>query len=318
MKETSAEEVENMNYAGRMNSFIFKGGNVLDAIAEYKKMHGLTHLEFNYPEHVEGYDIQELKKAMGDLKVNGLALRWRGSDFLDGDFTHPCEETRRRVIDMCKEATDKCKELGGSVITLWLENDGFEYPFQMDYEKGWKQIVEAIREVADYAPDMKYSIEYKPYEERSFAMVDSTGMTMYLINEVDRPNVGCTLDFCHMLMKHDSPSYGLALAASKGKLFGLHMNDGYGCKDDGLIFGSVNFALAAEFIYYLKRYRYDGVVFFDTFPIREAAAPETQANIDAFEAIREKVERIGVEKITEVVSKHDGISAQNLILEMLR
>ena len=55
-----------MNYAGRMNSFIFKGGNVLDAIAEYKKMHGLTHLEFNYPEHVEGYDIQELKKAMGD------------------------------------------------------------------------------------------------------------------------------------------------------------------------------------------------------------------------------------------------------------
>ena len=54
---------------------------------------------------------------------------------------------------------------------LWLENDGFEYPFQMDYEKGWKQIVEAIREVADYAPDMKYSIEYKPYEERSFAMV---------------------------------------------------------------------------------------------------------------------------------------------------
>ena len=121
-----------------------------------------------------------------------------------------------------------------------------------------------------------------------------------------------------MLMKHDSPSYGLALAASKGKLFGLHMNDGYGCKDDGLIFGSVNFALAAEFIYYLKRYNYDGVVFFDTFPIREAAAPETQANIDAFEAIREKVERVGVEKITEVVSKHDGISAQNLILEMLR
>ena len=93
-------------------------------------------------------------------------------------------------------------------------------------------MIDAFRELADYAPDMKYSIEYKPYEERSFAMVDSTGMTMYLINEVDRPNVGCTLDFCHMLMKHDSPSYGLALAASKGKLFGLHMNDGYGCKDD--------------------------------------------------------------------------------------
>ena len=64
-----------MNYAGRMNSFIFKGGNVLDAIAEYKKMHGLTHLEFNYPEHVEGYDIQELKKAMGDLSGYNTDLK---------------------------------------------------------------------------------------------------------------------------------------------------------------------------------------------------------------------------------------------------
>lgn len=60
--------------------------------------------------------------------------------------------------------------------------------------------------------------EYKPYEERSFAMVDSTGMPLYLINEVDRPNVGCTLDFCHMLMKHDSPSYGLALAARQERV----------------------------------------------------------------------------------------------------
>ena len=33
-----------MNYAGRMNSFIFKGGSVLDAIRAYKKMNGLTHL----------------------------------------------------------------------------------------------------------------------------------------------------------------------------------------------------------------------------------------------------------------------------------
>ena len=36
-----------MNYAGRMNSFIFKGGTVLDAIKEYRTMKGLTHLEFN-------------------------------------------------------------------------------------------------------------------------------------------------------------------------------------------------------------------------------------------------------------------------------
>ena len=306
-----------MNYAGRMNSFIFKGQNVLDAIKAYRETKGMTHLEFNYPEHIAGYDLEEIKKAMGDLKVNGFAVRWRNF-FLNGDLTNPDEERRQKAITMCKEAADICRELGGSVITLWLENDGFDYPFQMDYEYCFKQVVEAIQEVADYAKDMKISIEYKPYEERNFALIDSTGMTMYLISEVDRENVGCTLDFCHMLMKHDSPSYGLALAASKGKLFGLHMNDGYGFQDSGLIFGSVNFSLCAEFIYYLKRYHYDGVVFFDTFPIRENAILEVQANIDAFEQISSMVDKIGVEEIDKIVAKRDGISAQNLILEMMK
>ena len=306
-----------MNYAGRMNSFIFKGQNVLDAIKAYRETKGMTHLEFNYPEHISGYDLEEIKKAMGDLKVNGFAVRWRNF-FLNGDLTNPDEELRQKAITMCKEAADICRELGGSVITLWLENDGFDYPFQMDYEYCFKQVVEAIQEVADYAKDMKISIEYKPYEERNFALIDSTGMTMYLISEVDRENVGCTLDFCHMLMKHDSPSYGLALAASKGKLFGLHMNDGYGFQDSGLIFGSVNFSLCAEFIYYLKRYHYDGVVFFDTFPIRENAILEVQANIDAFEQISSMVDKIGVEEIDKIVAKRDGISAQNLILEMMK
>ncbi|MCD8121768.1 MAG: sugar phosphate isomerase/epimerase [Clostridiales bacterium] len=306
-----------MNYAGRFNSFIFKGQNVFDAIEAYKKMKGITHLEFNYPEHIAGYDLQELKEAMKPLRVNGLAVRWR-KDFLDGDLTNPDEGLRTRAIQMAKDATDVCRELGGTVVTLWLENDGFDYPFQMDYAKCWNQVVEAVREIADYAPDIRISIEYKPFEERDFAMIDSTGMTMYLISEVDRENVGCTLDFCHMLMKHDNPSYGLALAAQKNKLFGLHMNDGYGRKDSGLIFGSVSFAQSAEFIYYLEACGYDGVVFFDTFPIREESKAECQANIDAFELIKSKVEKIGVEKIQKIVSEHSGISAQKLILDMLR
>ena len=76
--------------------------------------------------------------------------------------------------------------------------------------------------------------------------------------------------------------------------------------------------MCAEFIYYLKRYHYDGVVFFDTFPIRENAILEVQANIDAFEQISSMVDKIGVEEIDKIVAKRDGISAQNLILEMMK
>lgn len=38
-------------------------------------------------------------------------------------------------------------------------------------------IVHAFQEVCDYAPDLQISIEYKPYEERSYAFIDSMGVT---------------------------------------------------------------------------------------------------------------------------------------------
>ncbi|MFT4107304.1 MAG: sugar phosphate isomerase/epimerase family protein [Lacrimispora sp.] len=306
-----------MDYAGRMNSFIFKGKNVFDAIAAYRNMQGITHLEFNYPEHIEGNDLEEIRKAMGPLKVNGFAIRWRNF-WKNGNFANPDQELRKEAIDITKKAADSCRSLGGNIITLWLENDGFDYSFQMDYMTGWNQIVDAIREVADYAPDMKMSIEYKPFGERNFAMLDSAGMTLFMVNTIDRPNVGVTFDFCHMLMKRENPSYGLALAASQGKLFGLHMNDGYSHQDSGLIFGTIHHAQSLEFVYYLRKYNYQGVVFFDTFPIREAADLETQANIDSFERYLSIVDGLGVEKIDEIVKKHDGISSQELIIGMLR
>lgn len=52
-----------------------------------------------------------------------------------------------------------------------------------------------------------------------------------------------------------------------------------------------------EFVYYLRKYNYQGAVFFDTFPIREAAELETQANIDAFEKYLAIVDDLGVEQI---------------------
>lgn len=308
--------MNHFNFAGRFNSFVLKGNDVYDAIEAYTKTDGITHLEFNYPEHIVGYDLNRIRELMGDLKVNGLAVRWR-KDYINGNFTNPDLALREKVIRTAKDACDVCRQLGGRVVTLWLENDGFDYAFQMDYEKCWDMVIEGIREVADYAPDIRISIEYKPYEERNFALIDSTGMTLYLIDEVARDNVGCTLDFCHMLMKHDSPAYGLALAARKGKLYGLHMNDGYGVQDSGMIFGTVNHALTAEFVYYLKKYDYQGVVFFDTFPVREEAAAEIKANIEAFKKYVAIIDRIGLERIDETVSKQSGIDAQKLVLGML-
>ena len=59
-----------MKFAGRMNSFMFKGNyDLFQTIDAYRNLPGITHLEFNYPEHLKGYDLKELRQHMGSLGV---------------------------------------------------------------------------------------------------------------------------------------------------------------------------------------------------------------------------------------------------------
>ena len=307
-----------MKFAGRMNTFIHKGDkDIFQTIEAYKSIKGITHLEFNYPEHIAPFDMNRLIDTVGDFRVNGVATRFK-DHFVAGEFTNPDGQISRDAVQLCKDAADACRALKGDVLTVWLGFDGFDYPFQIDYEAKWNKIIKSFQEVADYAKDIKVSIEYKPFEPRAFSMIDGIGLTMMAIEEIDRPNVGTTLDFCHMLMKHENPAFSLALAARKNKLYGLHMNDGYNVMDNGLIFGSVHLGQALEFVYYLKKYQYDGVCFFDSFPFREDSRAEVEANIETFNRLLDTVDRLGLDYIQEVVNKQDGVSAQKLILKMLK
>ena len=71
-----------------------------------------------------------------------------------------------------------------------------------------------------------------------------------------------------------------------------------------------------EFVYYLKKYNYDEVVFFDSFPIREEAQQEVSANIKAFKALSNAIDSYGMDRIEEVIKEQDGIKAQKLVLDM--
>jgi xylose isomerase len=308
-----------MNFAGRFNSFLLKKTyDIFQAIDRYKEIKGITHLEFNYPEHIRPYSIQDLKKHIGNLQVNGVATRFRDV-FINGEFTNPEAEKRAAALNLCTEAIDACKTLGGTVLTIWLDFDGFDYAFQVDYEKAWNGIIQSFREVADYAQqkNILVSIEYKPFEPRAYSFIDSIGLTLLAINEVGRDNIGVTVDLCHSMMKNESPAFSLALAARNKRLFGLHLNDGYGLMDNGLVFGMTNYIQALELVYYIKKYGYNGTVFFDTFPVREDAVKELEMNIKMFHLISSIIDETGLERIAQVCDLHDGIKAQELIFEML-
>lgn len=308
-----------MKLATRINSFLKGGKTVVEVLDDLGSISGLTHVDLNFPEHLNTQSLATLKDALArnKLTVNGLALRFR-DDFVNGELGNSNQSLSEEAKDLCMEGIRLTKELGGSQVTIWLGYDGFDYAFQLDYAKTWNQVVKAFQEIADFDPTMMISIEYKPYEPRTHALVSDIGTTLLLINEIGRDNVGVTLDFCHMKMKKESPAYGLVLAGERDKLFGVHLNDGYGSTDDGLMLGAANLLQTLEFLYYMQKYGYDGVIYFDTFPVRENPISECRTNIELFERFMALIDAVGLKQIQAIVDKNDAIASQELLLKFLK
>ena len=250
-----------MKLATRINSYFRDGDKNLDRVfAEFQSV-GLTHVDLNYPEHCTGVTAEDMaaKLAAHELQLNGCALRFRNA-FLNGDLGNADDALAAEALELCYEACDYCRTAGGNTVTIWLGHDGFDYSFQIAYARVFDQLVAAFQKVCDYAPDLKISIEYKPYEERAYAFIDSMGMTGMILNAADRPNLGVTLDYCHMLMKHENPAMAVDLFGHEGKLYGIHLNDGNGRFDDGLMIGTSTPVKTLEFLYYVKKHGYDSAI----------------------------------------------------------
>ena len=304
-----------MKFATRINSFLNHGFDLHGSLEAIARTRTDAAVDFNFPEHLETLGEAETARLLNGLglTLNGMAVRYR-TNYIAGEFSN--SKNYGNALDLARRTIDAIGRLGGSVLTLWLSYDGNDYRFQDDYARSWERILEAFGTIADYAHPLRLSLEFKPYEPRAHSLLPGTGHTLHLIDELNRDNVGITLDFCHMLMAGENPSFGLALVARKKRLFGIHLNDGYGRTDDGLMFGSVDPARAAEFLFYLKRYTYDGVIYFDTFPIREDPVDEFATNIRTIERISQKLDAYGLDRIREVIDSRDGIRSQQLLQEL--
>lgn len=307
-----------MKLATRINSFMPKFNKDLDAIFKEFSRIGLSHVDLNYPEHFSNHSGAEMKALLDkhNLKANGVALRFR-EEFINGELGNNDQEISQHALALCKDAMDICREIDGEVVTIWLGFDGFDYSFQINYEKVWNQIRDCMIAIADYAPDVKLSIEYKPFQPRAYAFIDSLGLAMTMMSEIDRDNVGITLDYCHMLMKHENPAYGASILGSRQKLFGVHLNDGYGLNDDGLMIGTSTPVKTFEFLYYTKLHNYDQAIYFDTFPIIEDPIAECECNMKMIKKIDAKIDAIGMDKIGEIIAGNSGTKVSELVLEIL-
>ena len=260
------------------------------------KVDGLTHVDLNYPDHVADTPAK-VKSRVDDigLAVNGLAMRYYTNPaFKLGAFTHPDASVRREAIDLTKAGIDAALEMGAPLMTLWMGQDGFDYSFQCDYDRVWTHEVDGIREVAEHASECAVSIEYKPNEPRAFALMPDIGTTLLALDEVGAKNLGVTLDFAHVLYADEMPAFAAALVSRRSRLLGVHLNDGYAKRDDGLMVASVHPQATLELLWQIRRDGYGGVLYFDTFPDASGIDPvaECASNIATVRRLLDLVDRI--------------------------
>lgn len=279
---------------------------------------GLTDVDLNYPDHL-GPDGHRTGQAIRDLglAVNGLAMRYYFNPaFKLGAFTNPDRAVRREAIELTKRGIDAGRAAGCALMTLWLGQDGFDYAFQADYARLWADEIDGIREVALHDPDCLISIEYKPNEPRSYSLLPDCATTLLALREVGLPNLGVTLDFAHVLYADEQPAFAAALVARQSRLLGLHLNDGYGKRDDGLMVGAVHTLQTIELLRQVQADGFDGPIYFDTFPDLTGLDPvkECEANIANVRAMLRVVGTLtGDNELGAAIARQDAVAGQAIV-----
>lgn len=314
-------------YAARLNAFKAalpaERRTTPELLALAATVGGLDAADLNYPDQVSAETEAEVRRALEvtGMHLNGLAMRYYGDPKLAiGAFTNPDAGVRRRAIDQTREAMDICARLGAGQLTLWMGQDGFDYAFQVDYARAWDDTIAAMAEVADHNRDVDVAIEYKPNEPRAYALMPDIGTTLLAVKELNRSNVGVTLDFAHVLYADEMPAHAAHLVARHSRLMGVHLNDGYGKRDDGLMVGTVHPVATVELFVELERMGYDGVIYFDTFPDHSGLDPveEARTNVLMAEKLRQVAASLTDDAdLKAAIARQDGAVSQRIVAKAL-
>lgn len=323
---------DSLRFATRLNSFASRPDaywphghgkpTPLQMAERASKAEGLTDVDLNYPDHLSagpratGVAIRDL-----GLSVNGLAMRYYSNPaFKIGAFTNPDPIVRREAIDLTKRGIDAAREAGSNLMTIWLGQDGFDYAFQANYSRLWADEIDGIREAALHDPDCMVSIEYKPNEPRSYSLLPNCATTLLALKEIDLPNLGVTLDFAHVLYADEQPAFAAALIARHSRILGVHLNDGYAKRDDGLMVGAVHAQQTIELLRQVKNDGFDGPIYFDTFPDLTGLDPvrECEANIATVRSMLRVVEKLEADnRLAPAMAEQDPVAAQMVVQQAM-
>ncbi len=288
--------------------------SVIDAIELAGQVDDLSVVDLNYPFFGGDFSNADVQAALdkADLSVIGITPEIYTRVFAKGAFTNPDPGVRRLAHELCTEACDVVRAFGADYVKLWPGQDGWDYPFQVDYHDLWQLSMDGVGHLASENPDLRFVIEYKPREPRVHMSYSGVARTLLGIEKIGLDNVGILLDFGHALFGGESPADSAQLAIDHGRLFGMDVNDNLRGWDDDMVAGTVHPIELLEFFYTLRKNSWEGVWQLDQFPFRENSVAAANSAIDFLKACDRALDELDMDAMRELQAKHDAIGALKL------
>jgi xylose isomerase len=293
--------------------------DTLAAIERAATVDGIAVLDINYPFAGDDITVQQVRDTLQrtGLRAQAITPHLYKREFQMGSFTNPDPAVRQRAIDLGKKAIDIARQLDAKYVKFWPGQDGFDYPFQVDYARLWDYSVAGVRTVAESDPAMQFAIEYKLKEPRVRMFFSSAERTLLAIQDMGVDNVGILLDLGHSFFTGENPADAVQLVARRGKLVSIEVNDNWREWDDDMTVGSVHLIETLEFLYALRQINWQGPLLLDQFPFREDPVKAARASIATMRALDGLLDRIDLNALAAAQDRQDALEAQRIVLEML-
>ena len=236
-----------------------KGASTLQRIRSVSTVEGLKAVELNYPSLVTEETVEEVKSVLTEtgLGISNVSLNvWGASKWKFGSLCSPDPAIRTEAIATMQRGVAVARSIGSSLVSFWPAQEGFDYPFEVNYATAVDRFVWGMKQVAAFDPQMRICLEYKPKEPRAHLLADTVGRVMWLIGKIGAPNVGVLLDIGHAWLAYENVAQSAVLLQHEGLLDLLHFNDNDGAWDWDMIPGTVRFWELVELMFWLREIGY--------------------------------------------------------------
>jgi xylose isomerase len=293
--------------------------STLEAIERAAAVGDIKVLDINYPFAGEGVTVAQVRETLQrtGLRAQAITPHLYMREFQLGSFTHPDPAVRSKAVDLGKRATLVARQLDAKYVKFWPGQDGFDYPFQVDYRRLWDYSVEGVRAVAQADPAMQFAIEYKEKEPRTHMFFSSAARTLLAIEDMGVANVGIVFDLGHSFFAKETPADVLQLVSRRGKLVSVELNDNWRDWDDDLAVGSVHLLETLEFLLALRQINWQGPLLLDQFPFREDPIRAAQASISTIRGMEQLLDRLDLDALTAAEARQDALGAQRVVMDAL-